>query len=148
MLQLPLSAFAPVLGCPLNVLWVNPSLPLDHGSCVSFQHFFCETHDVLALVVLHQVHVLQCRYHVLLTDACLLADLTVTQEDKFAFCLIEIQKKQSKRTGTTDGDLHSTTCIVLGGRGMRGAIMISTSSLILRIPLNTHTGKPWSTQNN
>ena len=40
----------------------------------------CEAHNVLASVVLHQIQVLESRYHVLLTNARLLTDLTERRE--------------------------------------------------------------------
>ena len=74
--MLPFSSLAPVLGSPLDALWVYPDLPLIHGSGVLLQYFLRQADDVLALVVLDQVHVLQGGHHVLLPDAGVLTDLT------------------------------------------------------------------------
>ena len=73
---LPFAPLAPVFWCPLYALWVNAEPPLPHRTLVPFQHVAKERDDVLTLVVLHQLEVLKRGHHILLSDACLVTDLT------------------------------------------------------------------------
>lgn len=72
----PFATLAPILWYPFDALGVNSDLPLGHRASVALEHFLSEADDVLSLVILHQVHVLQCGDHVFLPNAGLLTDLT------------------------------------------------------------------------
>lgn len=72
----PLAPLAPVLGVPVEALWINANLPLVLSPVIGLNVFPSEDYNVLSLVVIDQLQVLKRSDDILLLDACLLRYFT------------------------------------------------------------------------
>ena len=73
--DLPLGSLTPVFGCPMKTSRVYSDGSLLQLLLMLVQQLLLQTDDVLALVVVDEVHALQCGDDVIFLDTCLFTNL-------------------------------------------------------------------------